>query len=293
MGSGHAVGRVTARRLGGLVAWLLLALPACGDGGAAPGTTDGPRGTPGADAATLDVMSYNMHWAGPSGSGLDEVAEIVAASGADLVGLQEVRRFAREQKGGDYHCQDQPALLAGMLRRLTGDPWEWAFAPNSEGQQSRKHCLSVTSEPRAEGVAILSRYPIVERRAHDLPHARGLAEARVRAPGGDLTIYSVHLHSTSQAKRMDQVHRILELLGQQGGVVFLTGDLNGQPDSEEVRTLLTATRDSFAEAGQGRARSRQGRVDYVLVRGDVRVRSAEVIQRTVSDHRPVVARFER
>jgi endonuclease/exonuclease/phosphatase family metal-dependent hydrolase len=284
---------MTARRLGGLVAWLLLALPACGDGGAAPGATDGPRGTPGVDAATLDVMSYNMHWAGPSGSRLEEVADIVADSGADLVGLQEVRRFAREQEGGDYDCQNQPALLADLLRARTGHGWEWAFAPNFEGQQSRKHCLSVTSEPRAEGVAILSRYPIVDRRAHRLPHGRGLAEARVRAPGGDVTIYTVHLDEGSRARRLDQARDITALLGAQGGVLFLTGDMNSQPDSEEVGVLLSVTRDSSAEAGRGPQATRRGRIDYVLYRGDARPRSVEVIQRTVSDHRPVVARFER
>jgi endonuclease/exonuclease/phosphatase family metal-dependent hydrolase len=61
----------------------------------------------------LTLLSYNIH----SGVGLDgvldleRIADVIAATGADVVALQEVDRFRREQSA----FEDQPGVLARRL----------------------------------------------------------------------------------------------------------------------------------------------------------------------------------
>lgn len=256
---------------------------------AEPRPSAAPRPVPA--AAAFEVMSYNVAWGRPDGRRLDDTADIIAESGADVVGVQQLRRFSRVQKGGDYGCEDQPALLNEMLRARTGDRWSFVFAANASGPQSTRHCKSVTTEPREEGVAIFSRFPIRHRATHRLPYTRRVAEARVEAPGGPVTVFTVHLDSGSAGRRVTQARVVAGMVRARAGPVLLTGDINGTPGSPEVGILLDVTRDSFAEAGVGDGRTRRGRIDYVLYRGGVQPETAFVLQRTASDHRPVLARF--
>ncbi len=245
-----------------------------------------------ASAATVDVMSYNINWGAPSGTRLDAVARVIADSGADIAGLQQVRRFARNAKKGNYRCVDQPARLAAMLRELTGQKWYWTYAANTSHRQSSKHCRSVTSTPRQEGVAVFSRYPITSATSYRLPYQRGLAKARVRVPGaGTVTVFTAHLDSTSNGKRAVQARNIASIVGGNGGPTFLTGDMNSSPGSTPIRTLSRVVRDTWAEKGKGPGVTRNGRIDYVLYRGAARLGSVKVIQSSASDHRPVLARF--
>ncbi len=245
-----------------------------------------------AAAATIDVMSYNINWGAPSGTRLDDVARVIARSGADVAGLQQVRRFARNAKKGNYHCADQPAKLAAMLRELTGKRWYWAYAANTSYRQSSRHCRSVTSKPRQEGVVIMSRYPIVSARSYRLPYQRGLARAKVRVPGGrTITVYTVHLDSFSSGKRVVQARNVASIVRGSGGPTFLTGDMNSSPGTTPIRTLARVARDAWAVKGKGSGATRRGRIDYVFYRGRASLQSVKVISSSASDHRPVLARF--
>lgn len=245
-----------------------------------------------AGAATLDVMSYNINWGAPGGSRLSAIARTIADSGADVVGVQQVRRFARRAKKGDYRCEDQPARLAAMLSELTGRRWSWTYAANTSHRQSSRHCRHVTSYPRQEGVLILSRYPIVEKGTYRLPYSRAVAKARVAVPGaGTVTVYTVHLDSFSAGKRLTQAREVARLVQGSRGPTFLTGDMNATAASAPIRTLTRVVRDTWAEKGNGRGATRRARIDYVFYRGDARLASVRVIQSRASDHRPVLARF--
>lgn len=245
-----------------------------------------------ARAATLDVMSYNINWGAPGGKRLDAIAKVIASSGADVAGLQQVRRFARVAKKGDYACVDQPKKLVDALERYTGTRWDWAYTANTSTRQSSKHCRTVTSTPRQEGVLIVSRYPITSSDSHRLSYSRGLARAVVRTPDGPVTVYTVHLDSVSAGRRAVQARQVTDIVRKEGGrAVFLTGDMNGEASETPVRLLRDVLRDSWTEVGEGSGATRNSRIDYVLYRGSLRPRSARVVQSWVSDHRPVVASF--
>ena len=124
---------------------------------------------------TLTLLSYNIH----SGVGLDgaldlgRIADVIAASGADLVALQEVDRHRREQS----RFEDQPGLLAERLG------FHLAYAANLDDEPARP------GAPRAQyGTALLSRLPLEDPANTLLPcfrgsEQRGLLEATVAVDG--------------------------------------------------------------------------------------------------------------
>jgi endonuclease/exonuclease/phosphatase family metal-dependent hydrolase len=239
-----------------------------------------------AAATNLDVMSYNINWGAPSGKRLPSIAKVIASSGAEVAGLQQVRRFTRVAKKGNYRCEDQPARLVRELERITGDNWYSTFAANGSTRQSSRHCKSVTSRPRQEGVLIVSRYPIVGKASYKLSYKRSVAKAVVRVPGaGRVTVYTVHLDSGSTGKRATQARQVARIVRSGGGPTFLTGDMNDQPRDTPIRILKGVVRDA------GGAATRGSKIDYVMYRGGADLQSVRVIQNWSSDHRPIVARF--
>ncbi|MGZ3429409.1 MAG: endonuclease/exonuclease/phosphatase family protein [Polyangia bacterium] len=97
-----------------------------------------------------------------------------------------------------------------------------------------------------EGLAILSRHPIVERRAHELPHAlpterRLLVGVVVDTPVGKVEVFTTHLNYrlADGGKREDQIVALDELIGATPSELpkILCGDFNATPDSDEIRFL--------------------------------------------------------
>jgi endonuclease/exonuclease/phosphatase family metal-dependent hydrolase len=97
-----------------------------------------------------------------------------------------------------------------------------------------------------EGLAILSRHPIVERRAHELPHAvpterRLLVGATLETAVGRVEVYTTHLNYrlTDGGKREDQVVAIDAHIAASASELpkILVGDFNATPDSDEIRFL--------------------------------------------------------
>jgi endonuclease/exonuclease/phosphatase family metal-dependent hydrolase len=150
------------------------------------------------------------------------------------------------------------------------------------------------------GNAILSRFPLDEPETLMLPGApgvepRSVTSVLVRAPFGPVPFFNTHLSwkFDEGAVRMRQVLALAaEVDRRQARAQFpgvLVGDLNAEPDSDEVRFLRglhtrdersTYFIDAFGEVGQGDGAtfSRRNayaaavgepdrRIDYVLVRG--------------------------
>lgn len=174
--------------------------------------------------ATLKVVTLNL-WGEqpPLARRMQLCLEGLRALSPDLIGLQEVR-----QVPGTVENQ------AETLARGLGPEWQWHYAaatPWGGGD---------------EGLAILSRFPIVARDAHELPHAvaterRLLLAATVQAPQGNVECYTTHLNYrlTDGGKREDQVLAADEIIGRSQSDMpkIWTGDFNATPDSDEIRFL--------------------------------------------------------
>lgn len=229
------------------------------------------------------MATYNIHHGVGLGGrlDLDRTARAIAATGATLVGLQEVDRHFGERSG----FADQAAELAGRLGLEPVFGADIDRAPPAAGAPRRQY-----------GNAILSAYPVLSWRNTLLPRPagteqRGLLEAVVEVDGGPLTVFTTHLQNDSSPARREQAGEIARIVRGTAGPAVLTGDLNARPEAPEVRTLTAVLVDAWAAAGRGRgdtfsALFPRARVDYVLSTPDLVAQRPAVVRAWASDHRP-------
>ncbi|TPG17194.1 endonuclease/exonuclease/phosphatase family protein [Pedococcus bigeumensis] len=228
---------------------------------------------------TLTVLSYNIH----SGVGLDgvldldRIADVIAASGADLVALQEVDRHRRALS----RFEDQPGVLAERLG------CHLAYAANLDDAPAHP------GAPRAQyGTALLSRKPLDGVANTLLPcfpgsEQRGLLEASLDVDGTALRVLGTHLQWDTETERTTQAEAIVATLDERPTV--LLGDLNTTPGSTTYTCLAGRLTDAWTVLGEGAGytfdvQPPPRRIDYVWVGGGVRAVSAQVIRSAASDH---------
>lgn len=244
----------------------------------------------------LTVMTYNIRvGVGPGraispelvGENLDRIAEVIRASGADVVLLQEVDQGVVRSGG-----IDETRHLSDALRMNV------CFAPALEFGGGHY------------GIALLTTWEIVESGAVPLfrpdyseshpEYPEHFSEQRValiaRLASGERTITAIDTHLGLTADQRDrQLAEIAELVQPHllAGPVIVGGDLNCEPASPEL-AHLSALR-PVAEASEGLltfpADDPVRAIDHVYVSPGVRVISSEVLVTDLSDHRPLVTRI--
>jgi endonuclease/exonuclease/phosphatase family metal-dependent hydrolase len=172
-------------------------------------------------------MSWNLWWRhGPWEERQQAIAATLAAVQPDLCGFQEVWGGPGESLAID---------LAGRL----GMHWCWAEAGKVRDPGGTELFI---------GNAILSRWPITTQEASALPvsatdETRVAVHARIDAPGGALPMFTTHLtygpgRSALRAAQVRALARFVE--EHSGGCAYppvVTGDLNAEPGSDELRLL--------------------------------------------------------
>ncbi|MEX2673586.1 MAG: endonuclease/exonuclease/phosphatase family protein [Phycisphaeraceae bacterium] len=228
--------------------------------------------------STLVVLTYNIrHGQGTDGQvDLKRIAEVIEASGAHVVALQEVDNETARTDG-----VDQARVLAELLHMD-----HHAFGPAIDFQGGQY------------GNAILSRYRIDETENIRLPQvnageARAALTARIRLPDDrTFTLVATHLDHRDEANRLAQIDRINRRFSDDARPVILAGDMNAEPGTRELVTLTEhwerACEDDPAFTAPAEAPT--VRIDYIFVRPADRweVRDATVIEEPLaSDHRPL------
>jgi endonuclease/exonuclease/phosphatase family metal-dependent hydrolase len=197
-----------------------------GQADAADGQADAADGDGAGDpgqAATFKVLTINLKH--PL-TGLDEalvrlqiVADVINQRQPDVVALQEVVQ------------EDEDPSLAEQLAGLTGYEWFWQYT----------YTVPLLFN---EGIAVLSRWPIVWTDATTLPHldlvifTRQVLGARVDSPHGEIQIFCSHMTTDSDAsKKADQALAVYEFIQANPSTRagFLAGDLNAEPDTLAMR----------------------------------------------------------
>jgi endonuclease/exonuclease/phosphatase family metal-dependent hydrolase len=158
----------------------------------------------------------------------DAIAAVIAETAPDVCGLQEV------WDGPDGNLADELAQRLGL-----------------------RSCWVRAHPPRADGVsignAVLSRWPILavnelKLPTADLPERRVAVGARIEAPAGVLPFVTTHLtyRPGGSAIRLEQVRALAGFVNEQSiGLAaatpvyppVVTGDLNAEPASDELRLL--------------------------------------------------------
>ncbi len=150
------------------------------------------------------LLTFNVHgWRRADGSSnVLGVADVIAATNADIVGINEV---FHPQRAADHDLPADQTALAHIAENLG---MQYVFGP----------CLrwpATESLPtHSYGNALLSRWPIMAGAAHHLSpiegkEQRGLLEARIALPDERLfTVYVTHLDHTDEAARLTQVRAL-------------------------------------------------------------------------------------
>ncbi len=269
----------------------------------------------------MRVVTYNIHgWrTGDGRPNLNQVADVLRATQADIIGLNEVY-YPRVVEGAE-----QPALAA-LAQRLG---MHFLFGP----------CLRwpVQDELPADayGNALLARQPIAAGAAHLLTpvegkEQRGLLEGRIALPdGGAFTVYVTHLDHTDEDVRLTQLRAVRTwTVRDRNRPHLVMGDFNAlsawdldahdagahdPPPATAQRSQESRVIDQMEKAGYVDAYRLHGepgaqtfipsanaplRIDYIFAAQPLAagVRSCTVWQEPVgqeaSDHRPVLAEID-
>jgi endonuclease/exonuclease/phosphatase family metal-dependent hydrolase len=234
-----------------------------------------------APSRAVRVMAYNLHFGFDveGWSDLEATARAIEASGAEVVGLEEVSR--------GWYVNGSTDMLAWLQRRLRMPYARFAGA----------------SDP-IWGNAVLSRYPIVDSQVTRLPREgvplrrNALRVELDLGAGRRLRVVVTHLHHLEGPDgarvRLAQVPRLLDTVGGRPATVLM-GDLNAEPGSAEVALLRRAgLTDAFTAGGGGPADERtwpsdrpDRRIDYIWLSGDLTATGFVATTSTASDHRGI------
>ena len=240
---------------------------------------------------SLRVMTYNIYGAratSPANAAdLDAIAEVIRRQNPDFVTLNEVDVFTT-RTGKDVHQARDLAEKLGM---------EWHFSK------------AIDRDGGEYGDAVLSKYPILEKRSYRLPCAaeqpgedRSLCVIRVQIDGKDLYVASTHLdHLSGDASRLVQATEIRRIRDTElEGDLILCGDLNAIPSSNVIATMTsfltnTGPIDQYTFPSDDPSR----KIDYIMYAPieHFGVQNCQVVSRgdqqvggvDASDHRPVIA----
>lgn len=226
----------------------------------------------------LTVASHNV---GADNSDPAGTARDLAASGADVLALQEMTEQAR----GTY---EKELAKAYPYQTVQGTVGLWSKLPLSDTQL----------------VDIKTDYgPLADTKPADTKMADARALRTTVATGqGPLAVYVAHLGSARVNPRAGfwtgHRDRNAQALGKAIAAdhnerVVLLGDLNGTMDDRAFGDLTSQLRSAQNAAGDGfgftwPASFPVARIDHILVRG-VKPKSSWVLPATGSDHLPVAA----
>jgi len=235
----------------------------------------------------MKLMSFNtQHCLGYLSRVIDFdlFADTICLSGADIIGLNEMRGAGLSP---DY--QPQVDILAEKL----GFHGFFAKAIDVDGVN-----------PYGNG--ILSRWPIISAEIIPVPdpevpipgakwyETRCLLKAKIAAPDGPLTVCVIHF-GLNPDEQHNAVETVLSAIEEQNCV--LMGDFNVLPDDPvlgPIRARMTDTADFFpAPLLSFPSDAPDRKIDYLFVSRDICVQSADIPAVIASDHRPYTAEVTR
>ncbi|MBF0723758.1 endonuclease/exonuclease/phosphatase family protein [Sanguibacter inulinus] len=255
-----------------LVVGTAVVLPSSGTG------TPADERPPVADG-TLQMLDWNLHYGVSTGPGveLDEMVDVIAGSGAQLVTLQEVSRGWVMGGGSD---------MATYLEQRLG--MHSAFVPAADRQFGN---MILWDESLGDGTDIdPTALPYGAG-----PQRRSAVNVTLDVDGTPLRVTSVHLqHRMGNIDtRLDQIAALLDA-EPVVGARLVAGDLNAEPGWPEVALFEAAGLTSAVdEAGDPLSSTfpsdaPSSRIDWIFGAG-VSFSDVEVLDVRQSDHRPLVA----
>lgn len=199
----------------------------------------------------------------------------------DIIGLNEVRGA-----GEDSKYTDQAKTLGEFTNR------EYFFGKAIDIRDCGPY-----------GNAFLSRFPVKSTEIIPIPdpeikeegryyETRSIIKAVVDA-GKDVTVFISHFGLVPSEQKNAVEALITEAKKVNTPVIFM-GDLNMRPDNEILKPLYEEFNEAFEENNQNTFPSHEPsrKIDYIFLSKDIKLQSAEVIKKVVSDHCALIAEIE-
>jgi endonuclease/exonuclease/phosphatase family metal-dependent hydrolase len=258
---------------------------------------------------SFNVRAFNLYnWTNNLNTE-QEIIDFLKSQKADVICLQEY--FTRET--GKISRRD-------LLRELSGTPY------------SHVYYLSGRNKIYKHGIAIFSVFPIVNKGVLLFENSNNAGiYADIVLNRDTIRVYNNHLQSIRFIKRnydfidtakfeysdkqVDEIKDISEKL--KDGFIkrshqvemiksnmercrypkILCGDFNDTPFSYTYQQISKNMKDAFIDSGRGFGRSYRGsipsfRIDYILYSRELECTGFATIERKLSDHYPLVAKFQ-
>jgi endonuclease/exonuclease/phosphatase family metal-dependent hydrolase len=217
-------------------------------------------------------------------SNLEEIADFLRSSGADLIALQEA---------------DAPSRWSGKFNHVD-------FVAERAPYPCRIHAHHAHKGMYDFGTALLSPVPYTEKLSHTFAPSppttnKGFVMGKVLwNPGGQLpepitiSIISVHLDFSRRKVRESQTREMQDMLPDIATPVIILGDFNTDWSQDESALRAIVANGKFKlfrpEATDlGTYKNGQQRLDWILISNDLEFVSYSVPSIVLSDHQPVIA----
>ncbi|WP_077624527.1 endonuclease/exonuclease/phosphatase family protein [Sediminibacillus massiliensis] len=238
-------------------------------------------------SANIKVMTYNIHHGkGTDGTvSLGRVAEVLAESNADIIGLIEVDKHFSKRS----HYIDQLAFLAKELN------FHYVFSPSITRKPTHNYGI------RQYGNGLLSRYPICNSNHYVLDcipylvEGRSILEASIDINQKFVNIYVTHLSLYPFLHKKQREY----LLNKAVNPAVILGDWNMRANSRRWKKMTQHFQDAWktksTKPGHTYPSSNpRFRFDYIFASECVKINEAEVFDYNpaASDHLPVLADLE-
>ena len=229
-------------------------------------------------ADTLKLMTYNLRF-GELAS-MQQIGEYIASEAPDIVAIQECdwatkRKRAPHQNGVRF--VNELAYYSGMFG-IYGKSINYAGG--------------------YYGIGLLSKYPILSYERVLLPNdgkteQRSMLIADIELPDGRvITFVNTHLEVKTAKMRIEQVKFIKKYLKKRKNQLFLAGDMNATPDSEEMGMLRKNWTDLTNKVFTYHTSKPEIKIDYIYSKPG---KNVELLNTAVkedvklSDHFPVIS----
>ena len=227
---------------------------------------------------TLKLMTYNLRF-GELAS-MEQIADYISSQQPDIVALQECdwatnRTRAPHQNGVKF--VNELAYHTGMFG-IYGKSINYAGG--------------------YYGIGLLSKYPVLRYERVLLPNdgkteQRSMLVADIELPDGQvITFVNTHLEVKTAQMRIEQVQFINEYLKDCPNQLFLAGDMNATPDTEEMEMLRQGWTDLTDRVFTYSTSKPQIKIDYIYAKPaeNVELLGTEVQEDIkLSDHFPVIS----
>ncbi len=238
----------------------------------------------------LKVLSWNI-WCGTY---LKEVISFLKKEQPDIIALQEVL----EEENGNIALTIAKELGYECVYAL-GMHMPAKFLNNKEIDQDKSISF---------GNAVLSKYPIISSKIHDLPqgeNSRPAIQANIKIGDEILHVFSLHLkHTHQQPMEMQniQADKLAEVIPNDKSIVM--GDFNCLPDSYPIQKISKILKNTEPDKNTPTWCQYIGgcsvcqiaeikyKLDYIFVTKDIQAEEFKALESSGSDHLPVSVLIE-